>query len=99
MTSPHPLSKGERPELNLAKGFKELINFYPGNNHKKLNFIPAKMIAYCYGKKYAETVATIIPSKKGIKLSFYKGIDLPDPHHLPEGTEKQINSPENKTIT
>lgn len=27
--------------------------------------IPAKMVAYCYGQKYAEMVCNIIPSKKG----------------------------------
>lgn len=41
--------------------------------------LPAKMIAYCYGNKYAEMICTIIPSKKGLKLGFYKGIELRDP--------------------
>ena len=61
--------------------------------------IPAKMIAYCYGQKYAEMICTIIPSKKGIKLGFYKGMDLPDPDNLLEGTGKisryvELNSAE-----
>ena len=50
--------------------------------------IPAKMVAYCYGQKYAELVCTIIPSKAGLKLGFNRGIDLPDPDHLLEGTGK-----------
>lgn len=50
--------------------------------------IPAKMIAYCYGQKYAELICTIIPSKKGLKLGFNRGIDLPDPEKLLEGTGK-----------
>jgi hypothetical protein len=50
--------------------------------------LPAKMIVYCYGQKYMEMICTIIPSKKGLKLSFYKGVDLPDPDHLLEGTAK-----------
>lgn len=50
--------------------------------------VPAKMIAYCYGQKYAELVCTIIPSRKGLKLGFYKGIDLPDPNHLLKGNGK-----------
>ncbi|TMI97260.1 MAG: DUF1801 domain-containing protein [Bacteroidetes bacterium] len=50
--------------------------------------IPAKMIAYCYGQKYSEMICTIIPSKKGLKLGFYKGVDLPDPTNLLEGTGK-----------
>jgi hypothetical protein len=59
--------------------------------------ISAKMIAYCYGQKYSEMICTIIPSKKGLKLGFYKGIDLPDPDNLLEGSGKisryvEINS-------
>jgi hypothetical protein len=50
--------------------------------------IPAKMIGYCYGQKYSEMICTIIPSKKGLKLGFYKGVDLPDPTNLLEGTGK-----------
>src|SRR5215510_14379684 len=71
--------------------------------------LPAKMIAYCYGQKYAEMICTIIPSKKGLKLGFYKGVDLPDPENLLEGTgkisryvviksEKQIKSPALKKL-
>lgn len=50
--------------------------------------LPAKMIAYSYGRKYSEMICTIIPSKKGLKLGFYRGIDLPDPDKLLEGNGK-----------
>lgn len=50
--------------------------------------IPARMIAYCYGQKYSELVCTIIPSRKGLKLGFYKGVDLPDPDSLLKGNGK-----------
>jgi hypothetical protein len=50
--------------------------------------VPARMIAYCYGQRYADMICTIIPSKKGIKLGFYKGNELPDPNKLLEGTGK-----------
>ena len=50
--------------------------------------IPARMIAYCYGQKYAELICTIIPSKKGVKLGFNRGTLLPDPTGLLEGTGK-----------
>ena len=71
--------------------------------------IPARMVAYCYGQKYAELICMLIPSKKGIKLGFYKGIDLPDPDGLLEGTgkisryveiktEEQIQSPALKAL-
>ncbi len=65
--------------------------------------VPAKMIAYCYGQKYAELICVLIPSKKGLKLGFNRGTQLPDPDKLLEGTgkisryiqiksEEQINS-------
>src|SRR5688572_9410713 len=71
--------------------------------------IPARMVAYCYGQKYAELICMLIPSKKGLKLGFYKGIDLPDPNGLLEGTgkisryveiktEEQIQSPALKAL-
>jgi hypothetical protein len=50
--------------------------------------LPAKMVAYCYGQKYAEMICVIIPSKKGLKLGFYKGPELPDPAGMLEGTGK-----------
>ena len=59
--------------------------------------LPAKMIAYCYGQKYIEMICTIIPSKKGIKLGFYKGAELPDPQHLLQGTGKISRYVEIKT--
>ncbi len=50
--------------------------------------MPAGMIAYCYGQKYAEMVCTIIPSKKGLKLGFNRGVDLPDPGNRLKGSGK-----------
>lgn len=50
--------------------------------------IPAKMIAYSDGDKYSELICVIIPSKKGIKLGFNRGTELPDPHNLLEGNGK-----------
>src|SRR5436190_24266072 len=50
--------------------------------------ISARMIAYCYGQKYSELICTVIPSKKGLKLGFNKGVDLPDPRNLLKGTGK-----------
>ncbi len=71
--------------------------------------LPAKMVAYCYGQKYAEMICVIIPSKKGLKLGFYKGTELPDPAGMLEGTGKisryvqiksneQIDSPALKNL-
>jgi hypothetical protein len=46
------------------------------------------IIGYSYGKGYSNLICTIIPSKKGIKLGFYKGIELPDPEKLLTGSGK-----------
>ncbi|MBM2814104.1 MAG: hypothetical protein HW421_866 [Ignavibacteria bacterium] len=64
--------------------------------------LPAKMIGYCYGQKYEELICVSIPSKKGLKLGFNRGIELDDPAHLLEGTGKisryvQIKSSEQIT--
>ncbi len=61
--------------------------------------LPAKMVSYSFGRKYSELICVIIPSKKGLKLGFYKGNELPDPEKLLEGTGKisryvNINSQE-----
>ena len=50
--------------------------------------ISARMIAYCYGQKYTELICVIIPSKKGLKLGFNRGVDLPDPENLLQGAGK-----------
>ena len=59
--------------------------------------LSAKMVAYVYGKRYADMICTIIPSKKGIKLGFYRGVDLGDPNKILKGSGKisryvEINS-------
>jgi hypothetical protein len=59
--------------------------------------IPAKMIGYGYGQEYSELVCTLIPSKKGLKLGFYKGVDLPDPDKLLKGDGKLSRYVEIKT--
>jgi len=50
--------------------------------------LPARMIAYCYGQKYADLVCVIIPSKKGLKLGFNRGTELSDPKKMLEGEGK-----------
>ncbi|NLF43935.1 MAG: DUF1801 domain-containing protein [Bacteroidales bacterium] len=70
-----------------AKILREIIHDNLPEVQEQLD-VSAKMIAYCYGKKYTEMVCTLIPSKKGIKLGFYKGVDLPDPEGLLQGNAK-----------
>ena len=59
----------------------------------------ANVIGYSYGAGYKNLICTIILSKKGIKLGFYKGSELPDPKKLLTGSGKvhryvEINSEE-----
>jgi len=46
------------------------------------------IIHYGYGTGYIDTICTIIPSRKGIKLGFYRGSELPDPEKLLTGSGK-----------
>jgi len=50
--------------------------------------LTAKILGYGYGRKYAETICTLILSKKGLKLGFYRAVDLPDPENILAGTGK-----------
>lgn len=50
--------------------------------------VPAKMIGYCYGQKYADLICMLIPSQKGLKLGFNRGTLLPDPNGLLQGSGK-----------
>lgn len=60
--------------------------------------IPANMLAYGYGPGYKDHVCTIIPSKKGIKLGFYKGTELPDPAGVLTGSGKVHKYVEVKSV-
>ena len=48
----------------------------------------ANIIGYNYGKGYKNLICVILLSRKGIKLGFYKGSELPDPAKLLTGTGK-----------
>ena len=57
----------------------------------------ANVIGYGYSNKYNDMICTIILSKKGIKIGFNRGSELPDPKKILAGTGKvhkyvQINS-------
>jgi hypothetical protein len=92
------LSYSEEVQL-LAESTRQLIqSVLPGINEEA--DLPAKLFAYGFGPGYKHTICTIILSKKGIKLGFYKGTGLPDPKKLLEGTGKvhkyiQINNEKN----
>ena len=48
----------------------------------------ANVIGYGYGAGYSNLICTLILSKKGVKLGFYRGATLPDPDRLLEGSGK-----------
>ena len=50
--------------------------------------VAANIISFNYGSGYKNVICVIIPSKKGIKLGFYKGSELHDPTKLLTGTGK-----------
>ncbi|MBV9987069.1 MAG: DUF1801 domain-containing protein [Chitinophagaceae bacterium] len=69
-------------------------------NLKNITELPdesGNVIGFGYGTGYKDLICTIIPSKKGIKLGFFKGAELYDPAKLLTGSGKvhkyvEINS-------
>lgn len=49
---------------------------------------PARIVAYGFGTRYADTICTIILSKTGVKLGIMRGAELPDPRGLLTGSGK-----------
>lgn len=87
MTAEDFLSQYDEAVFTRALELRELVlNHLPGVTERV--DLPAKMVMYVYGPKYNDLVCNIIPSKKGLKLGFNRGIDLPDPDELLEGTGK-----------
>ena len=58
----------------------------------------ANIISFNYGKGYKNIICVILLSKKGIKLGFYKGSELPDPEKLLTGTGKVHRFVEIKSV-
>ena len=58
------------------------------NSQQELD-IPAKMLAFSYGPGYKGMVCVLLPSQKGVKLSFSKGAEFSNKHGLLEGTGKK----------
>lgn len=50
--------------------------------------IPSKIIVYRIAAGMKGIVWSVILSKGGVKLGFFKGSELPDPAHLLQGTGK-----------
>lgn len=75
------------PVFSLASQLREVILEKLPDVTEQVD-LAAKMVAYVYGPKYTDTICVMIPSKKGLKLGFYKGIELPDPDQLLAGSGK-----------
>lgn len=50
---------------------------------------PSKIVAYGYGRKYADLICAIAPYTRYVNLIFSNGVKLPDPEHLLQGTGKR----------
>jgi hypothetical protein len=48
----------------------------------------ARIIGYGFGKRYADTICTLMPTKAGVTLGIAWATELPDPQKLLEGTGK-----------
>ena len=78
---PHPVR-----ELFLEAQF--LLERELPNSQQELD-IPAKMLAFSYVPGYKGMVCVLLPSQKGVKLSFSKGAEFSNKHGLLEGTGKK----------
>ncbi|WP_341908114.1 hypothetical protein [Fluviicola taffensis] len=78
---PHPVR-----ELFLKTRF--LLEQELPNSQQELD-IAAKMLAFSYGPGYKGMICVLLPSQKGVKLSFSKGAEFSNKHGLLEGTGKK----------
>ena len=90
------LSQYEEKISTLGFQLREFLLSTLKNIHEEAD-ASANIIGYDYGKGYSNLICTIIPSKKGIKLGFYKGSELPDPSKLLTGAGKVHKYVEIKT--
>jgi hypothetical protein len=80
---------GFAPEVrNLALGVRELILEMEAEVIEQID-VPAHMLAYGYAKTYTHLVCVCILYNDYVNLGFPRGVDLPDPEGLLEGTGKR----------
>ena len=96
MTAESILSRYEEKISTLGLQLRELLLSALKDIHEEADD-SANIIGYNYGKGYSTLICTIILSKKGIKLGFYKGSELPDPDKLLTGSGKVHKFVEIKT--
>lgn len=73
-------------ELFLAT--LDLLDRELPNSQQELD-IPAKMLAFSYGPGYKGMVCVLLPSQKGLKLSFSKGSELANKYPQLTGSGKK----------
>jgi hypothetical protein len=89
---------------NLALALRGLVFEVEPKASEQID-VPAHLIAYGYAKTYTHLMCVIILYKEYVNLGFPRGVDLPDPEGLLEGTGKrarhvkvydlsQVDSPE-----
>lgn len=96
MTVTDILSRYDEKITTLASKLREFVLA----ELKDITELPdntANIIGYGYGTGYKDMICTILLSKKGVKLGFYKGSELPDPEKLLTGTGKVHRFVEIKT--
>jgi hypothetical protein len=64
-----------------------LLKAFPGI-HEEVD-APSKLVAYGYGPRMKDMLCVIMPLKAGVNLGFFRGVDLPDPAGLLQGTGKR----------
>ena len=76
------------PEIrNLALATREyLLKLIPGATEQP--DAKAKVVGYGFGTRYTDTVCALMPTQAGITLGIGWATELPDPHHLLQGTGK-----------
>ena len=77
----------EEPTAALALDLRQhLLSRFPGLTEE--TDAPASLIGYRFGPGYKNTIFAILLSKKGVKLGFNRGAELPDPERLLTGNGK-----------
>ena len=87
MTAGEILSRFDQKTIELATQLRKFL-FDELDGIIEVPDNSANLIGYGYGAGYKETICTILLSKQGVKLGFYKGSELPDPQKLMTGSGK-----------
>lgn len=78
-----------KPEVrNLALQLRDLVYEVDADVIEQIDK-PAHLLAYGYAKTYTHLMCVIILYKDYVNLGFPRGIDLPDPEGLLDGTGKR----------